>query len=56
VPHRRARILAGPRSRRASSNAQVDIFAVVLLGWNFYLGSRADAAGAAHRVPYSPFF
>jgi len=32
------------------------IFAVVLLGLNFYLGSRATQPASRIRVPYSPFF
>ncbi|MGZ4302740.1 MAG: ATP-dependent zinc metalloprotease FtsH [Gaiellaceae bacterium] len=32
------------------------IFAVVLLGVNFYLGSRATQPASRIRVPYSPFF
>jgi cell division protease FtsH len=32
------------------------IFAVVLLGVNFYLGSRANEPSSRVRVPYSPFF
>ena len=32
------------------------IFAVVLLGFNFYLGSRATQPASRIRVPYSPFF
>ena len=32
------------------------IFAVILLGFNFYLGSRATQPASRIRVPYSPFF
>jgi cell division protease FtsH len=32
------------------------IFAVILLGLNFYLGSRATQPASRIRVPYSPFF
>jgi len=32
------------------------IFAVVLLGFNFYLGSRATQPASRIRVPFSPFF
>ncbi|MDX6401990.1 MAG: cell division protease FtsH [Gaiellaceae bacterium] len=32
------------------------VFAVVLLGFNFYLGSRATQPASRIRVPYSPFF
>ena len=32
------------------------MFALVLLGVNFYLGSRATQPPSRVRVPYSPFF
>ena len=32
------------------------IFAVILLGFNFYLGSRATQPASRIRVPFSPFF
>src|SRR4029077_16647150 len=32
------------------------IFAVILLGFNFYLGSRRTQPASLIRVPYSPFF
>ena len=32
------------------------VFALVLLGLNFYFGSRATQPPARVRVPYSPFF
>jgi len=57
VPHRRR---ADPRPASARPppfvNAQWIIVAVVLLVWNFYLGSRATAPSSRNPRPVQPFF
>src|SRR3954467_11594365 len=47
---------ASPQPPRFRPTRGWIIFAVVLLGFNFYLGSRATQPASRIRVPYSPFF
>src|SRR2546425_433649 len=45
-----------PRQPRFRLSARWILFALALLGLNFYLGSRATQPPSRIRVPYSPFF
>ena len=47
---------ASPQPPRFRPTRGWIIFAVVLLGFNFYLGSRATQPASRIRVPFSPFF
>ena len=56
APGARGSSPASPQPPRFRPTRGWIIFAVVLLGFNFYLGSRATQPASRIRVPYSPFF
>src|SRR6476659_5937304 len=45
-----------PQPPRFRMNSRWILFALALLAFNFYLGSRATQPTSRVRVPYSPFF
>ena len=56
APGARGSSPTSPQSPRFRPTRGWIIFAVILLGFNFYLGSRATQPASRIRVPYSPFF
>ena len=56
APGARGSSPTSPQPPRFRPTRRWIIFAVILLGFNFYLGSRATQPASRIRVPYSPFF